>query len=148
MMTTEASSLAPSLPEASVDLLSALVEEEARVARAEAALAAARERLFALQVRFGRLAPLSTGDVAAATGRPPRARRCARAGDGQPSMRARILAQMAASPGEVFTPARLAPLVDATSRDSVRNTLLVLHAKGRIEKVGPGQYRAAAPPAM
>src|SRR5262245_8685917 len=55
-----------------------------------------------------------------------------------PSLRARIVAEMTASPGEVFTPARLSPLVGATSKDSVRNTLLVLHAKGRVMKVGPG----------
>jgi hypothetical protein len=59
-----------------------------------------------------------------------------------PSMRQNIVQQMSAAPGEVFTPAKLAPLVGASTRDSVRNTLLVLHAKGRIAKVGPGQYRA------
>jgi len=49
---------------------------------------------------------------------------------------------MEAHPGEVFTPARLAPLVGSQNRDSIRNTLLVLAAKGRIEKRGPGQYQA------
>lgn len=142
MMTNEAAVLSHPRPEPGLDLISALVEEEARVARAEAALAAARERLFALQVRLGRMEPLSLDELAARIGRPPRARRWSRADDGQPSMRSRILERMAASPGEVFTPAVLAPLVEATSRDSVRNTLLVLHAKGRIEKVGPGRYRA------
>jgi len=144
MMTNEAAVLAQTTSDAGLELLAALVEEEARVARAEAALAAARERLLALQIRLGRLGPLSAEELAARAGRPPRARRWPRADDGQPSMRARILERIAASPGEVFTPARLAPLVGATSRDSVRNTLLVLHAKGRIEKLGPGQYRAAA----
>jgi len=32
--------------------------------------------------------------------------------------------------------------VGSRNRDSIRNTLLVLAAKGRIEKVGAGQYRA------
>jgi len=58
------------------------------------------------------------------------------------TLRDRIVVQMAASPEETFTPARLAPIVSATSRDAVRNTLLVLAEQGRIEKVGPGQYRA------
>jgi hypothetical protein len=59
------------------------------------------------------------------------------------TLRDRIVGAIEASPGEVYTPARLAPLVGSINRDSVRNTLLVLAAKGRIEKVGPGQYRAA-----
>jgi hypothetical protein len=63
---------------------------------------------------------------------------------GRVTMRANIIAAMAASPGEVFTTARLARLVNAASRDSVRNTLLVLAERRRIEKVGPGQYRARA----
>jgi hypothetical protein len=54
------------------------------------------------------------------------------------SMRQLILQRMSAAPEKVFTPARLALLVGASSRDSVRNTLLVLHAKGRIAKVGWG----------
>jgi hypothetical protein len=58
------------------------------------------------------------------------------------TLRGRIVATMAESPAEVFTPARLAPRVRAASRDTVRNTLLVLSAQGRIEKVGPGRYRA------
>lgn len=62
------------------------------------------------------------------------------------TLRERVLAAMMERPREVFTPARLAPLVRAASRDTVRNTLLVLSAKGRIEKVGPGRYRALSPP--
>ena len=58
-------------------------------------------------------------------------------------MRTRILRAMEARPGEVLTAAILAPLVAARSRDAVRNALLVLAAKGRIEKVGLGQYRIA-----
>jgi hypothetical protein len=49
---------------------------------------------------------------------------------------------MEASPDEVFTPARLAPMLGTSNRDSVRNTLLVLATKGRIEKRGAGQYQA------
>jgi len=65
------------------------------------------------------------------------------------TLRDRIVARMAANPEETFTPALLAPLVGATSRDTVRNTLLVLAVKGRIMKIGEGQYRAQggdAPP--
>jgi hypothetical protein len=62
--------------------------------------------------------------------------------EGGSTLRARILVTMAESPGEVFTPARLAPIVRAASRDTVRNTLLELAKQGRIEKLGPGQYRA------
>lgn len=58
------------------------------------------------------------------------------------TLRSRVIATMGASPAEVFTPARLAPIVRAGSRDTVRNTLLVLAKLGRIEKLGPGQYRA------
>jgi hypothetical protein len=74
--------------------------------------------------------------------RPPRPN-AARPREGA-TMREEILAVMRAAPGEVFTPAKLAPLVRAGSRDSVRNTLLVLAARGRIEKVGAGRYRANA----
>jgi hypothetical protein len=45
----------------------------------------------------------------------------------------------------VYTPARLSPLVSSPNRDSIRNTLLVLAAKGKIEKVGAGRYRALRP---
>jgi hypothetical protein len=61
------------------------------------------------------------------------------------SMRARILGAMGEHPGEVFTSARLAPLVGAASRDSVRNTLLVLAERRLVEKLGPGLYRARLP---
>jgi hypothetical protein len=33
-------------------------------------------------------------------------------------------------------------MVGSSNRDSIRNTLLVLAAKGRIEKRGAGQYQA------
>jgi hypothetical protein len=87
---------------------------------------------------------LSMPDLKRARASSPRLRR-RRPKRGGPSMRQRMLHEMAARPEEVFTPAKLAPLVGATTRDSVRNTLLVLHAKGRIAKVGPGQYRAMPP---
>jgi len=58
------------------------------------------------------------------------------------SMRARIVQTMSARPEEVFTPAKIAPLVGAKTRDRARNTLLALAAQGRIEKLAPGQYRA------
>ncbi|MFT3769636.1 MAG: hypothetical protein QM820_29725 [Minicystis sp.] len=70
----------------------------------------------------------------------PQATRRAPAREGA-SLRERVLSQVTANAEEVFTPARVSTLVGA-SRDSVRNTLLVLAEKGRIEKLGPGQYRA------
>lgn len=57
-------------------------------------------------------------------------------------LRAAILAVMAAEPDEVFTPARLAPLVPNPDRDVLRNTLLSLHRLGKVRKVGEGQYAA------
>ncbi len=44
--------------------------------------------------------------------------------------------------GESFTPATLSALVGASSKDSVRTTLLVLSGRNQIVKVGNGQYRA------
>ena len=58
------------------------------------------------------------------------------------TMRARILATMTANPGEVYGPARLAPILGSPNRDSIRNTLLALARKGLIVKVDLGQYRA------
>jgi hypothetical protein len=49
---------------------------------------------------------------------------------------------MQASPEETFTPGRLAHEIGSQNRDSVRNTLLVLASKDKIEKVGVGKYRA------
>jgi hypothetical protein len=125
------------------DVLAEVVREQERVARAEAALEGARRRLAEVQARLGLAPPLAA--LEAGLGSPRTARATARR-EGA-SLRARILAEMTAQPAEVWTPARLSPLVGARSRDSVRNTLLVLAAKGRIEKVGLGQYRAreAAP---
>jgi hypothetical protein len=128
---------------APMDVLGALLEQQAKVARAEVALAAARERLAVLADRYGQLGgvPPVDGEAWTALGSPQR-ERCGRAvPDGGPSVRARILAALTGRPGEVLTPAQLAALVGARSRDTVRNALLVLAEKGRIEKVGPGQYR-------
>jgi hypothetical protein len=129
-------------------VLHEVLEEQALVARAEAALDAARRRLAASEAKLGRLMPVepALAELLTANGvtpRAPRGPRERREGDRpQATMRARILEVMAASPAEVFTPARLAPLVDARSRDSVRNTLLVLARARKVEKLAPGQYRA------
>jgi len=58
------------------------------------------------------------------------------------SLRERIVQMLGARPEEVFTPAKVAALVGARTRDCARNTLLALASQRRIEKVGPGQYRA------
>jgi hypothetical protein len=47
-----------------------------------------------------------------------------------------------ARPDEVLTPARVRALLGAVPVDTVRNALLVLAERGRIEKIGHGQYRA------
>lgn len=113
-----------------LQLLAALLDDQARVARAEAALAAAKKRMALSEQRLGRL----------------RAGRGAEVRESAPAaavtLRTRIVEAMKARRGEVLTPAKIAALVGATNRDSVRNTLLVLAGQGRIEKVGVGQYRA------
>lgn len=77
--------------------------------------------------------------------RPGAKRRRRRSLPGGVTLRRRILEAVYAAPGEVFTPAQLALLLGVTARDSVRNTLLVLHARGRLAKIGPGQYQAMSP---
>jgi hypothetical protein len=62
---------------------------------------------------------------------------------GAPSVRRRVHEALDAHPGEVLTTARIASLVGG-SRDTVRNALLALSEQGRVEKIGPGQYRARA----
>jgi len=129
-------------------VLHEVLAEQAQVARAEAVLAAARRRLEASEAKLGRLMPVepALAELLTANGVTPRAPRGPRDPRDRDrpdtTMRARILEVMAASPAEVFTPARLTPLVDARSRDSVRNTLLVLARGRKVEKLGPGQYRA------
>lgn len=134
-------------PEATIDVLGALVDQQARVARAEVALAAARARLQALQERYRGLGGVPALDAGAWVEPPSRRRdRCGRAvSDGGPSVRTRLLAALVARPGEVLTSPQLAALVGARSRDTVRNALLVLAERGAVEKVGPGQYRAPLP---
>jgi hypothetical protein len=58
------------------------------------------------------------------------------------SLRHRIVKHLEARPEEVFSPPRLAVQLGATHPDSVGNALLALAECGRIEKLGPGQYRA------
>jgi hypothetical protein len=143
-MTTEAVS-----HEDVLDAMAEVMERQARVARGEAALATAKRRLGESLSRLSRLhrargesldpAALHAIVSAALEGRPP-------GGDDDAapsvSLRVRILTVMQASPDEVFTPARLAPEIGSKNRDSVRNTLLVLASKGKIEKVSAGKYRA------
>lgn len=139
--------------EAVLEAMAEVMERQARVNRAEAALAAARRRLSQSISRLSRLRAASD-----AVDLPPHVS-VDLAPEGLPSeptagdderpgtLRERILAVMEASPGEVYTPARLAPAVGSRNRDSIRNTLLVLAAKGRIEKVGAGRYQARVPAA-
>jgi hypothetical protein len=58
-----------------------------------------------------------------------------------PPVRARVLAEMEARPDEVFTAPALAGALDAKGQ-SVRNALVELARKGKIERVAVGQYRA------
>jgi hypothetical protein len=73
--------------------------------------------------------------------RPPAPRRRTKSQRGE-SLRARIVKQMEAHPAEVFGPRRMSGLVGAKHQDTVRNALIALAERGRIEKLGPGQYRA------
>lgn len=123
-----------------------VMERQARVARAEANLAAARRRLGESFARLRRVAsergqevpPLAAAVLQANGGQLP----VPADGDRSGTLRARLVTVMEAHQGEVFTPARLAPMVGSQNRDSIRNTLLVLAAKGLIDKVGVGQYQA------
>ncbi|APR76485.1 Hypothetical protein A7982_01832 [Minicystis rosea] len=129
--------------EGALDVLAALIEEEARVARAEAVLAEARRRLSVLQERYRQLVPPLSALVLPPPALPAKRGPRPRAVESGGTMRTRILRAMEARPDEVLTAAMLAPAVAARSRDAVRNALLVLAAKGKIEKVGLGQYRIA-----
>jgi hypothetical protein len=152
-----------------LEAMAEVMERQARVARAEAALAAARRRLGDSVARLSRLAhaqgddadlpPLAVaareadaGESPRVWGEGPRRPPGQNANDANDTngahderagtLRERILAAMEASPDAVHTPARLAPLVGSPNRDSIRNTLLVLAAKGKIDKVGAGHYQA------
>jgi hypothetical protein len=137
-----------------LEAMAEVMERQARVARAEAALGTARRRL---QDAMGRLAGLSRArgepvpalpairavEVGAAPGlEPARSSPGADADEAPGTLRQRILDVMEASPSQVYTPALLAPVVGSRNRDSIRNTLLVLAGKGKIAKVGTGQYQA------
>lgn len=107
------------------------------VKHAEATLAAARRRVGSA------LARLSGGPDA----EPPPLAAALSSSESAPAerirtLRERIVAAVEASPDEVFTTARVARAVGHGNRDSVRNTLLVLAAKGQIDKLGEGQYQA------
>ena len=134
-----------------LEAMAEVMERQARVTRAEAALASARRRLSESVTRLAcvhrargetlELPPLAGLVLEEAAGRASRA-----GGEGDDeragTLRQRIVAVMEASPDEVYTPARLAPVVGSQNRDSIRNTLLVLAAQAKIEKVGAGRYRA------
>ena len=131
-----------------LDAMAEVMERQARVARAESALVAARRRLGESLDRLSSIATEEGAElppfaVAALEGRPPR---LPPAGSGEEerlgTLRARIVGALEAHPGEVFTAARLAPMVGSPNRDSIRNTLLTLAARGRIAKLGEGQYQA------
>jgi hypothetical protein len=133
--------------EAILEAMAEVMVRQARVSRAEAALAAARRRLGESVTRLSRvsaargesvdLPPLAAFALATED-----ATSGAETTEWSGTLRERIVAVMEKSPELVHTPAGLAPLVGSQNRDSVRNTLLVLAAKGRIEKVGAGQYQA------
>jgi hypothetical protein len=149
-----------------LEAMAEVMERQARVARAEAALAAARRRLGDSVARLSSLArargdsadlpPLAVAALEAdETAGPAVWGQSPRNGSGGPeshashvgderagTLRERILTVIEASPEAVHTPARLAPLVGSPNRDSVRNTLLVLAAKGKIDKIGAGHYQA------
>jgi hypothetical protein len=132
-----------------LEAIAEVMERQARVARAEAALATARRRLGDSVARLSRVTQGrgDPGDL------PPLVAAALQQGEGllagaaldeerAGTLRARIVAVLEASPAEVYTPALLAPILGTPNRDSIRNTLLVLAAKGRIEKLGAGRYRA------
>jgi hypothetical protein len=133
--------------------LANVMQDQARVARAEAAVTAARRRLNQSVARFNGIARSEEGssDV-----RPLVADDLLFKGALDPldpsdtehegTLRDRIVAAMEASPHRVFTSADLAAVLEGSNRDSIRNTLLVLAAKGRIEKRGEGRYRAREKP--
>jgi hypothetical protein len=149
-----------------LEAMAEVMERQARVARAEAALGAARRRLDDSLARLARLSSLarargespdlpplagvtlklderSSTRSTSSTSSTPAAD--TDEDDRHGTLRERILAVVAASPAQVYTPALLASAVGSQNRDSVRNTLLVLAAKGKIQKVGTGQYQARPP---
>jgi hypothetical protein len=121
-----------------------VMERQARVHRAESSLSQARrrlgeavDRLTHAKQRGATVPPLGAallqhhGGIVSVPGETPPG-----------TLRERIVAVMAAAPGERFTVARVALALDHDNRDSIRNTLLVLASAARVEKVGIGEYRA------
>ncbi len=135
-----------------LEAMAEVMERQARVARAEAALAFARRRLGESVTRLSHvhrargesldLPPLAGLVLDVPEGEEGAVSATGAGEERAGTLRQRIVAVMDASPDEIYTPARLAPAVGSRNRDSIRNTLLVLAAKGRIEKLGAGQYRA------
>jgi hypothetical protein len=137
-------------PEDVLVLMADVMDRQARVHRAEATLNQARRRLGEAVDRLGRarqrgadVPPLGAALLQhhAAAAPAPCAQPSAR--EKPPgTLRERIVATLAAAPGETFTVPRLALALGHDNRDSIRNTLLVLAAAGRVDKVGLGEYRA------
>jgi hypothetical protein len=128
-------------------IVAEVMARQGRVHRAESTLRQARrrlgesiERLRRAERRGAAVPPTAAallqvhGDAAPAV--PPTSRETPPG-----TLRDRIVATLDAAPGETFTVARVALALDHDNRDSIRNTLLVLAAAGRVEKLGAGQYR-------
>ena len=133
--------------EAMLDALAEVMVRESRVMRAESALMKAKRELRASLARLEGI----TGALPAGAELPPKVNAALQLREELPpataevdgrSLRQRIVEVMEKSPNEIHTSARIAPLIGATNRNSVRNTLLVLAARGKIKKVGEGQYQA------
>ncbi len=135
--------------EEALTALADVMQKQARLVRAEASVLAARRHLNGSVRRF-KTVVRSWGAVAGVS---PSVADALLLDDGKGSLefsdmeqdgtlRDRIVTAIEANPGQVFTSARVATTIGASNRDSVRNTLLVLAAKDRIEKVGEGQYQA------
>jgi hypothetical protein len=126
------------------------MDREARVHRAESTLNQARRRLGEALDRLGRarqrgvdVPPLGAALLEHRASIAPVPRETLPPREKLPgSLRERIVVALEAAPSETFTVARVALTLDHDNRDSIRNTLLVLAAAGRVEKVGVGQYRA------
>src|SRR5262249_40546802 len=124
-----------------LDAVAEVMERQARVNRAEASLAGARQRLGESVGRLSRVAsnrgvevpPLvaaviqhNEGLASPAERHAPPGERSATQGEHTATLRDRIVAVLDASPEQVFTPALVARALGTRNRDSVRNSLLVL----------------------